>query len=663
VTNSNVRSASIAPTHTPDSDRLRGYDPTLSRPRTPSEPAYRPDIDGLRAYALTTVLLYHTFPLLLPGGFYGPDMFFVISGFLITSIILKSMANGNFSFLEFYNRRIRRIFPSLIVVLAATLVAGWIFMSPPELRMLGRQTAGASAFAANILNYFETGYFDALADTKPLLHLWSLGNEEQFYLAWPLLVLGATRLKGKASAVILSVLGLSFVFCLWQTRNNMSAAFYLPFSRAWEIMLGSGLAYYVRQRKTPLAPATRNMLSAAGALLLIGGLAFLSAEQPFPGWRALIPTFGTLFLIAAGPTPLINRALSVRPLVFIGLISYPLYLWHWPILVFWRIIIAEELPTWASLVGLAASVVMGWITYELVEARVRRSPRRHLALSLCAAMVVVAIAGGTIAAKKGVPSRLSTEARRIYEYPLFGENVSAAWRRHRCMLEKEGTYAAECVDASPADAPLIMLWGDSHAAAVYPGLSVLAGGKPARFAQFTMSRCPPMLGFVSKRERLYNPLCLAANDTVLSRIRTLRPAVVVLEGWWDIFDVNALPGTIDSLRATGVQRVVVLGNVPAWKGAPDRALFHLYQRAGGTQVPTRAPLSAFRALPVKSDAEVRAIAEAKGATFVSLLDEMCDATTCLAFTPEGAAYTNADHLAPPAARWVMTRVQSRLNVR
>ena len=616
--------------------------------------SYRPDIDGLRALAVVAVVAYHAFPGRVPGGFVGVDVFFVISGFLITSIIQRSIDAGRFSFAEFYARRVRRIFPALGVVLAFCLVAGWFELWTSEFKQLGQHVMAAVGFVSNVVLYREAGYFDAASETKPLLHLWSLGIEEQYYLVWPLLLWGLAKLRRGVAVPTVAVLAASFALNVWWVRHDPSAAFFLPMARVWELMIGGALAIATLRGRVTSDPRWGTAASLLGLAAILGAVALLSPDRAFPGFWALLPTLGTALVIAAGPGAWANRrVLSPRPVVFVGLISYPLYLWHWPLLTFARIGASGTLSSRAALVVVAVSVVCAWLTYQFVELRVRGARARRLAPALAGGLALVGVAGVAISTVDGVPWRFPASVRRIDDYALASPAISREWRRHRCMLETEGTFADECVEREPAAAPLVVLWGDSHAAALYPGLHAEQARLGFRVAQFSTSRCPPIVGFVSANPKLRNEHCVDVNDRVLARIAELRPSAVILTAYWDIYEPDLLPRTMERLRALGVRRVVV-GNVPVWRGNPARALFHAYRRDPSGDVPSRMSRAQFK-VPVRSDSAIAGIAASAGAEFVSLLDVLCDRGTCTATTDGGMTYSNADHLAPPGARAVVAR--------
>ena len=275
------------------------------------------------------VLNFHAFPDAMPGGFIGVDVFFVISGFLITGIISRELELGRFSLIGFYNRRIRRIFPALIVVLGATLVLGWFWMLPQAFAQLGRDAFASAAFLANIALLLQSGYFDVESARKPLLHLWSLGIEEQFYLFWPLLLMLAARLRSGVFAVA-AILGIgSFLLNVALIGSDPVATFYLPFTRAFELLAGAALS--CGWIKIDKAGAADNWRASIGVALIVLAAVLLDSHRAFPGWWALLPVAGTALLLST-PAAWVNRVvLASKPFVWVGLISYPLYLWHWPL--------------------------------------------------------------------------------------------------------------------------------------------------------------------------------------------------------------------------------------------------------------------------------------------------------------------------------------------
>ncbi|NOT40687.1 MAG: acyltransferase, partial [Alphaproteobacteria bacterium] len=304
-------------------------------PSPHSEIAYRPDVDGLRTIAVGTVILFHGKLGIFPGGFVGVDVFFVISGFLISSILLGEIAHGRFSLAGFYERRIRRILPALITVLAAVMVAGALFFSPQDYVTLAKSAKAAALFYANFHFERQAGYFMPEAETQPLLHTWSLAVEEQFYLIAPLFLWAIARLQRRWQiAAVVAAFVASLAFSVWGTAQGDSSAFYLPYSRAFELLLGTMLAMglFPAFRSSVVAEA----VGAAGLAMIAVAVLFFSASTPFPGYAALLPCVGAAFIIASGArhSTVVARLLSTPAMVFTGKISYSLYLWHWPIFVF-----------------------------------------------------------------------------------------------------------------------------------------------------------------------------------------------------------------------------------------------------------------------------------------------------------------------------------------
>ena len=359
--------------------------------------SYRRDIDGLRAVAVSAVIAYHAFPAYVSGGYVGVDIFFVISGFLITSIILKASQSGKFSILDFYARRIRRIFPALIAVLVACLATGWFILFPDEMRQLGGHTLAATVFVTNFIFWSEAGYFDTASELKPLLHLWSLSIEEQFYTLWPITLLFFIRCK-KPMLLILALAVSSFLLCVFGGLDRV-ANFYMPLTRVWELLLGGLLAagqlYYgkkflVFSESSRVNRAVAECLSIIGVMLLCVAIFSLTAKTVFPGWAALLPTIGAVLLIAAGSSTLINRYLLGNSLfVFIGLISYPLYLWHWPFLSFPKIVSGLDLSISVRILAVLGALVFAILTWLLIE-----RPLRHRGNTTSIVLFIAAVLTG-----------------------------------------------------------------------------------------------------------------------------------------------------------------------------------------------------------------------------------------------------------------------------
>lgn len=380
----------------------------------------------MRALAVIAVIAYHAFPSLVPGGFIGVDIFFVISGYLISGILFRNLSDGRFSLADFYVRRIKRIFPALLLVLAASGAFGWFVLIADEYRQLGKHLAGGAGFMANLLLWGEAGYFDNSAETKPLLHLWSLGVEEQFYIVWPLLLFAAWKRRSALVGMTVVLAIAAFFYNILNVSTNAEASFYSPLSRFWELAIGGLLAYreflqrekdqfFLKQTGKHFQPAgasaaaapQADLRSVAGAALIAAGLALITKDHAFPGWWAILPTVGAALLLSAGPQALVNRVVLSNPaMVAVGLISYPLYLWHWPLLAYAQVVQAGVPAASVRLAAVVASGVLAWATYAVIEKPIRHSRARKLpAVALCTLMVIAGAAGFAIFTKEGIPSR------------------------------------------------------------------------------------------------------------------------------------------------------------------------------------------------------------------------------------------------------------------
>lgn len=441
-----------------------------------TQSAYRADIDGLRAIAVLAVVAFHAFPTQFPGGFIGVDIFFVISGYLITNIIISELQRDSFDFTGFYSRRVRRIFPALILVLGACYLIGWNSLFRIELKELSKHIAGAAAFSSNILLWSESGYFDTAAETKPLLHLWSLGIEEQFYLLWPLILWLAWKSGLDILKVTIALLLASFALNVARIDVDPVSTFYLPQSRIWELLIGSLLAqtkHFGPSRLRQVQHLAPSYLAWSGAALLAGSFAVMNKDRAFPGWWAALPTLGAALIIWAGPHAWPNRViLSTRLLVWFGLISFSLYLWHWPLLTFAKVLQGST-PT-PQVRGLAVllAVVLAWLTFKFVERPFRRtrSQNRPTAM-LLVSMLVVGILGVLSFSQErtsGLPRGFAALN------PLDGtgfDGGDGGFAVKGCGVKdsvRAATFGACMSDTRQR--PTYALMGDSKAASVYAGL-------------------------------------------------------------------------------------------------------------------------------------------------------------------------------------------------
>jgi peptidoglycan/LPS O-acetylase OafA/YrhL len=596
-----------------------------------TDASYRADIDGLRAIAVLAVVVFHANPASLRGGFVGVDVFFVISGFLISGLILDGLHGGSFSFLDFYERRVRRLFPALIVVLAAVWAIGWFVMLPAPYAALGDDMLAGAAFAGNILTFSQVGYFDAPAATKPLLHLWSLGVEEQFYLVFPALIVFAWR-RGKVRTALLLLGGVSFVANVALTHRYPSFSFYLPLTRFWEFVAGALLAdHAARQRwlDRPASPAPpsrlRELCSFAGLLLVLKG--FISISSPsFPGWWAMLPVLGTVLIIGAGPQTWLNRkALADPRLRLIGLFSYPLYLWHWPLLVMGRAYMhrfraGDEQDWLTTFLAVALAFALAWGTYQFIERPVRaRRPliaRRQIAVASFVCAALVAVLGMATAWSAGFLSRYPANVQALLA-PLV-------YRADFPPLDEAKNQAG----------PLVATYGDSHSGHLQAGLRLLQKERGFRTveigaAHVGWSDCAPVgVAWGVARTPEANKMCAARTAENEAQLESLKPDIVVLGAFWRQYDhIERLGETIDYLHRIGVRRVVVMGTVPFWPRPPQTLMYEAYEADPERGVPER--LQNFDRKTLAFDQQLKKVAADSGAVFISSFDVLCNERGCL----------------------------------
>ncbi|MGA1804336.1 acyltransferase family protein [Rhizobium sp. HT1-10] len=456
--------------------------------------AYRPEVDGLRTVAVLLVVFFHAFPSMLPGGFIGVDIFFVISGFLITGILRRELGSGSFSIVRFYARRLRRIAPALLLVLTAVLLAASYLLESSERHEIYGQAIASALFSANILFWMQSGYFDPAALTKPLLHIWSLGVEEQYYLIWPLLLWLAWSRKINLTLLATLVALASMVCNVMLIEHHGSAAFFLPMSRLWELSIGSIIALTGARATTRLQA---EISTVAGFALIAAGVALLTETSLFPGWWALLPTVGAAFIIFAGPMSAINKyVLMSPPFVWIGLISYPLYLWHWPVLSFLSTL-AGGIPVASVRAGaVLASLVLAALTFGLLELPLRRIKSPLLPPALVVALLCVALVG-TASLLRDHPMPLENDPAIAQKADLSSAVMGSGfeWRDYGCGgTPSQEADIRDCL-RDRREPARFAIWGDSHANALMPGL--LRESTPgSRWMQVGAGGCPPLAGGV-----------------------------------------------------------------------------------------------------------------------------------------------------------------------
>ncbi|WP_338414121.1 acyltransferase family protein [uncultured Sphaerotilus sp.] len=646
----------------------------------PTPPSHRPDLDGLRAIAVLLVVVHHAEPGWLPGGYLGVDLFFVLSGYLISQIIWRSLDEGNFSLPAFYRRRIQRIFPALLLVIATTLGLGAWLLWPGEYRALGEQAAAAAVFLLNFDLARATGYFDTAAQLKPLLHLWSLSIEEQFYLVWPLLLLGLHRLRMRVLPVVAGLTLISLAAMLVSARLDMAATFFLPQARAWELLAGAWAAAMPQHYRR------------GGAVQAALGLAFLAGSAAWIGpQRAssvvlLMPVLGTMALLLAAPDNLVSRHLLANPpMVGLGLISYPFYLWHWPLLSL-ATVAASGPPTPAMRGALVlASLLLAALTWTLLERRIR--PTRSVAVPwiLVGLMATTGLCGLLIVRQDGLPARTTALnpliAQFDWDVPRWTWSASAVLCQSRSpTVRGVQTYCNQNLPTPPE----VALLGDSHALQLYPGLSERATTTGQSLLLLGASACAPFLG-LDIRWAVDTKACSVVIDDALDHVMQSSSIHTVILAHRGPFYVSGLPTDFELAREpqTRVRLVLDHGvpaadNLTAYRQAMTATLTAL-QRAGKRVIlvidsPEMAmePRACVRQQPAPANCGLLvSVYRNRAQRYLQVTAEvlrqfpaievwdlprlLCDDRLCPARRGDDVLYRDPDHLSVRGSQWLAAR--------
>lgn len=615
-----------------------------------THPKYRADIDGLRAIAVLSVVGFHAFPFWVKGGFIGVDIFFVISGFLISTIIFDNLERNSFSFVEFYGRRIKRIFPALLLVLIASFAFGWFLLLPDEYKQLGKHIAAGAGFISNFVFWNESGYFDNAAVTKPLLHLWSLGIEEQFYIIWPLLLWAAWKRKFNLLTVTIVIAIVSFALNIKGIRTDAAATFYSPQTRFWELLTGSILAYIKIDKQnifakykqkldtwlgaviihTPEADGNtlHNVQSLLGAALIGTGILIITKEQFLTGMWALLPTLGAVLIISAGAQAWLNRVvLSRRVLVWFGLISFPLYLWHWPLLSFARIVESETPAREIRITAVFVSILLAWLTYILVEKPIRFGKYGNAkTITLIVLMVIVGYVGYNTYKRDGLGFRFPKIIQELTQYTY---DYKIEYLEGYCFLTPEQDYTAfnSCETPTEKDKKSILLWGDSHAAHLYPGYKATFSEK-FNIVQRAASGCPPILDIELNTLPIIRPHCKKINDYIFEFIKNEKPNKVVLAANWDLYDWKKIEGTIIALKKIGITDIDLIGPVPQWTDKLSKLLYLYFKSHRFNKVPQRMKFGLNQNL-IKLELSLSDFSNQQGINYISPFKILCNETGCI----------------------------------
>lgn len=644
--------------------------PVLNKAGEQASPR-RNDIQGLRGVAVLSVLLFHAFPKAFPGGFVGVDIFFVISGYLITGIVYRATVAGNFSYADFYRRRVRRIFPALFAMLIPTSALGLVLLSPEELYALGGSMIAALVSISNIYFWRTSGYFATEADLKPLLHTWSLGVEEQFYIFLPALITLLVRFARSHDAIVIAI-GFVGSLVLSQIVLGMSesASYFLLPTRAFELLAGSFLAVVrVLQCRTP---ALRNVVFLTGMALIVAPIFLFSAGTPFPGLNALFPTLGAAFVLHAGSGAGAQDAFSSRVMsnwicMFFGDISYSLYLWHWPILAYLRIIHGTDLPVHLGAGALLLATALAYASFRFIEAPIMRLPigqGRNGGLPFLRAGALAIIAGtlalAPILLTKGLPNRFSH-----HTLALFASADDHNPLRSQCHDNGNAApipYAKNCVFGDHRSGHVIAVWGDSHGAELAYVLGAQSALLKHDVMEITMSRCPPALAFVPRKR----PLCVAHNAATLEAlVADPRVDTVVLAANGIGYMGNSagffagFEAAMNRLHAAG-KKLFLVSQLPVHKADPPVTLGYAsinHENLGllGESV------ADYTARSRAWNTELGRLANKYDARLMSAQEELCGPSLCPMYRDGQALYFNRGHVSLQGAKLIVRDYRSELS--
>lgn len=628
---------------------------------------YRPEIDGLRAVAVIPVILFHAGAPGFSGGYIGVDIFFVISGFLITSILLREISQGTFSIVDFYDRRARRILPALLFIMMVCLPFAWLWMLPEQMRDFSQSIVAVLLFASNVLFFLEVDYFAQNAEEKPLLHTWSLAVEEQFYIFFPLLLLLLWRLGPRT--VLGSLIGLSLASLVLSeigARSWPSANFFLIPSRVWELGLGSICAYWMMHRP----PQSNAYFAGGGLTLIIFSVFYFDAATPFPSIWALIPTGGVaLIILFADTNTAAGRLLSSRGFVGIGLISYSAYLWHQPLFAFARIRAVDHLPLWVFLVLSIVALVLAWLTWRFVEQPFRQRGSSFFGNKRVLGSAVVVAAGLSVFGvlghfTGGYQTRLPDSVHHVLAVKdtqtpfvscLFGGVVKGTSSDDTCSLGEDSTDTLE-----------FMLIGDSFAAAIAPALDAAAKDAGQRGGTYLVSSCPALQslggGWAPSVQN-----CTQLQSEMVQKAQELGVSHVILASAWHALDpqsrcqlsnINCATGTdatfqviaqsfaqtVAAFRDAEID-VTIIGAPPKSDvSVPDAVAKQLWHNP---ESQPRLELSIMDAYGPTLNALL--VEQSEDINFVMLKDHFCDESICSLVTNGIPLYRDEGHITTETA--------------
>lgn len=641
---------------------------------------YRRDITGLRGLAVLLVIAYHANASLLSGGYVGVDIFFVISGFVITQLLTQQVGPPRPQLADFFLRRLRRILPALVVVLGATLAAGFFILGPYDLQQLAKSVVAVSLFVGNFFFWRKRNYFADQAPPNALLHTWSIGVEEQFYLLFPLFIL-LTRQSPRLQRRWMLIGGaVSLLLCVWLTADHPAPAFYLLPTRSWEFLLGGVVA--VSRTRGSLSATAAECAAGAGLVAILVSAGLFTGLTPYPGIAAILPCGGAALIIRSNitRTTFVSRILAWRGLVGIGLVSYSAYLWHWPMLTLYRNYVGRQLTSGETCAAISAVAVLSFLSWKFVEQPFRkRSNLTPLGLRtstiLMSFVCLMAFALVTLGAR-GFPKRISAQAL-AYEgegYASNDDNSSCLWGVSEFVAGRQFCTLAK------SDGPRLLLWGDSHAHAISPAVAALGRASGATVWEAAYTSCPPLLG-VDIAHVPWGHRCREFNAMVLDVVSRLGIQRVILAAKWTyyvprrpdsafarLFDIYSAHGSLGSGDAVENQRVfdaalartvttLVNHGVEVWivQQAPVEreyvpVLIARTAMRGGNPETVGVPVSEY--LQARSFVNSRFVAVVDRAHLLDPSIPLCASGICICFADGHVLYTDANHLSWDGAMYI-----------
>jgi len=631
---------------------------------------YRPEIDGLRALAVIPVILYHAGFGLFGGGYVGVDVFFVISGYLITTIISVELASGKFSLIQFYERRARRILPPLFLVIFVSMLFAWAWLLPNAMKVFSESLIAVTTFTSNIFFYKQSGYFDSANELKPLLHTWSLAVEEQYYLLFPVFLMFTWKLGRRwVIRFLVIVFVISLVLMQWGSKNHPEFTFYMLPARGWELLMGAFIAFYYENHSNVYGNNGVKQLGSSIGLLMIASCIFLYNDQtPFPSLYTIIPTLGAaLIIIFATPDTAVGKLLRSKTLVSLGLVSYSAYLWHQPIFAFARERGFDEPNIDLMSILVLLSFIFAYLTWKYVESPIRRvhhTNRNGIFVlgALCSALTIFFGLAGHVT--EGFMTRFSAAPR------ILTKNIGDMhWRDYirdgKCHLQDSNLLEHDetCIEGKR---PLLALWGDSHASSLYPGIKKLQNDSHFGVMQLTEAGCGPILNL---NKLIFRKNCNEVNLINLKKITDESPDILILHGAWKNKDYpltneelkDKLDFTIKQIKMRlPLTNIIILGPVPVWKVSPqmDSLRFWFFDNTN-SNVPKR--LNAKLLLDV--EITLKEVALKNSIQYISSIDALCNEDGCITRTGDNETdfiAMDSAHLSNVGAEYLVYKIRNKI---